>query len=137
MTIYETIYSKLDKLTGGIEEFISKGEPLRIENPPYMRLTIEVLHVSGTIAVISLTHYYEQNGDLVPDPDMEVRIYLEHRVAEALTYQDAFGYRVVYPGPNKVDLKAKGDLNRFLKQWLGNLKQQGFFDVTPTVSEVA
>ncbi len=47
-------------------------------------------------------------------------------MAEALSYQDSFGYRVVYPESGKVDIKAKKELNQFLDMWLSNLKNQGF-----------
>ena len=46
-------------------------------------------------------------------------------MAEALTYQDCFGYREVYPTPGQVDVRAKAELNRFLSQWLSNLLAQG------------
>src|SRR5689334_16361106 len=42
------------------------GAHVRIENPPYMPLSIEVIGKN----LVSVTHYYEQNGDLIPDPDM-------------------------------------------------------------------
>jgi hypothetical protein len=47
------------------------------------------------------------------------------QMIEALTYQDQFGFRVVYPEPGKVDLRAKKELNQFLGQWLKNLIEQG------------
>jgi len=47
-------------------------------------------------------------------------------MAEALSYQDQFGYQYVYPEPGKVDIKAKKDLNAFLNKWLTNLINQGF-----------
>ena len=74
----------------------------------------------------SLTHYFEQNGDLCPDPDMEIRVFPKEKIAEALSYQDSFGYRVVYPEPGKIDIRAKKELNQFLDMWLSNLKSQGF-----------
>ena len=43
----------------------------------------------------SLAHYYKQGGDLIPDPDMEIKVFPEFEMAEALTYQDSFGYRKV------------------------------------------
>jgi len=46
-------------------------------------------------------------------------------MAEALTYQDFFGYRRVYPEPGQVDLQAKKELNSFLNTWLSNLLTQG------------
>ena len=65
------------------------------------------------------------SGNMIAGPDMEIAIYPEMKMAEALTYQDSFGYRVVYPLPDTVDLKAKQELNTFLNQWLRNLLQQG------------
>jgi hypothetical protein len=53
-------------------------------------------------------HNYRQNGDLVPDPDMEIRILPEPGMAEALSYQDSFGYRRVYFDNAKVDAGLAG-----------------------------
>jgi uncharacterized protein YqiB (DUF1249 family) len=63
---------------------------------------------------------------MISDPDMEIAVYPSKRMAEALTYQDSYGYRVVYSeGGTKVDVRARRDLNEFLKQWLDNLIEQG------------
>jgi len=45
---------------------------LRIENPPYMVLVIEVVPELGPLGApaISVAHYGEQNGDLMRDPEM-------------------------------------------------------------------
>jgi len=74
-----------------------------------------------------LSHLYEQHGDLVPDPDMEIRVYLDDDWprAEALTYQDTYGYQEVYPEPDKVVPELKKDLNVFLASWLQNCINQG------------
>ena len=76
---------------------------------------------------IALAHNYIQNGDVMADPDMEIRIYPEARYAEALTYQlDGLGiFQRVYPEPGKVYPKLKKDLNQFLNQWLKNCIDQG------------
>jgi len=76
---------------------------------------------------IALAHYYKQNGDMMADPDMEIRIFPELQMAEALTYQqDGLGlYQVVYPEPGKVYPRRKRDLNQFLNQWLRNAIDQG------------
>ena len=62
---------------------------------------------------------------MIPDPDMEIAVYHDRKAVEALSYQDAFGYRQVYPEPGKVDINAKRELNDFLNTWLNNLKMQG------------
>ena len=75
-----------------------------------------------------MAHNYIQEGDVMADPDMEIRICPDLHSVEALTYQqDGLGiYQAVYPEPGKVDLKLKRDLNQFLNQWLTNLIEQGF-----------
>lgn len=116
MNIYEKIYQKLDRI--GI---MKVKESVHLKSPGFMDLVVEKLGNKH----YSLTHYYELNGDLVPDPDMEVRIMPEQKMSEALSYQDTFGYRCVYDG-DKIDAKTKKDLNTFLNQWLTNLIDQGF-----------
>ena len=83
--------------------------------------------------VIAMSHSYEQNGDLMRDPDMEIRIdgpEIMPGCVEALTYRlDSLGvYHEVYPELGKVDPKRKRELNAFLCQWLNNLQDQGFFE---------
>jgi hypothetical protein len=48
------------------------GLSLRIDNPPYMPLSIEATDESGPcgLPALSVAHYGEQNGDLMRDPEM-------------------------------------------------------------------
>jgi hypothetical protein len=45
---------------------------LKIENPPFMALVIEVVPEPGPLGcpALSVAHYGEQNGDLMRDPEM-------------------------------------------------------------------
>ena len=129
--IYQTMFDKLQKIglldQNGIPVF---KEHVKIVHKPYMDLSVDRLssEKEGTLR-ISLAHNYIQNGDLMADPDMEIRIYPALGAVEALTYQqDGLGiYQVVYPEPGRVYPKLKKDLNRFLNQWLSNLILQGFY----------
>jgi uncharacterized protein YqiB (DUF1249 family) len=116
-TIYENIYDKLNEL--GVFDV---KESVHAKSGDLMDLVVEQLGKNH----FSLSHYFEQNGDLVSDPDMEVRVIPEMKMAEALTYQDQFGFQRVYPETDKIDVKAKKDLNAFLNNWLNNLLAQGF-----------
>ncbi|MHB8967273.1 MAG: DUF1249 domain-containing protein [Thermoleophilia bacterium] len=122
-TINERIFKKLGKVIGDLSvipaytKFVAHG---------FMDLGVDRLYGDKESVTIALSHYFKQNGDMVPDPDMEVRIYPEMKMAEALTYQDSFGFQQVYPTPSQVNLKAKKDLNVFLNQWLSNIIAQGF-----------
>ncbi|MCK9592902.1 MAG: DUF1249 domain-containing protein [Methanoregula sp.] len=105
-------------------------EHAKIVHKPYMDLSIDRLSSEheGTIR-ISIAHNFIQNGDVMADPDMEIRIYPELKAVEALTYQlDSLGiFQCVYPEPSRVYPKRKTELNRFLNQWLTNLIDQGFY----------
>jgi uncharacterized protein YqiB (DUF1249 family) len=121
-TIYERIYERLEAL--GIDP-AHLPESAKSKAPGFMDLNLDLLRQEQDFVEIALAHNFLQNGDLVPDPDMEIRILPAGRVAEALTYQDQYSYRVVYPEPGKVNLTAKRELNSFLAKWLKNCLDQG------------
>jgi len=123
MMIYTTIYTKLYRLIPTLDTL---AESTKLKADGFMDLNVDILHRDQEKTVIALSHYYRHSsGDMIADPDMEVRILHQQHMAEALTYQDSFGYRVVYPTEGKVAPRAKKDLNRFLNQWLTNLLNQG------------
>lgn len=133
MIIYERIYKALDELLpGGVKGFCSNSEGyVKLTAPGFMDLNIDVQNWKedprkGTYR-ISMAHNFIQNGDVMADPDMEIRLHSDLKMAEALTYQlSSLGiYQVVYPEPNKYSPKLKRDLNSFLEQWLKNIKAQG------------
>jgi len=124
--IYEQIYSKIDDLTGGIEDFLKKEDGyMELKSKGFMDLNVDRLDEDR----IAMAHNYIQNGDVMADPDMEIRIDVKRKVAEALTFQqDSLGiYQVVYPEPGKVNPMLKKELNLFLNYWLDNLEKQGFY----------
>ena len=119
MWIYEEIYKMLEEL---IEGFQFMPDYLKLKAPGFMDLNVDKLGVG----VIALSQYYKDpSGHMIPDPDMEIKLDHQNKTAEALTYQDSFTFRVAYPEPGKINLKAKKELNEFLLQWLKNLKEQG------------
>lgn len=122
-TIYQTIYKKLLRLSPSLLA-LNKGDALKSKSEGYMDLNLDVLQKNSDHMVIALSHYYSANGDMIADPDMEIKIYPSLEAAEALTYQDAFGYQVVYPDENHVIPKIKKDLNIFLNIWLRNCLRQ-------------
>jgi uncharacterized protein YqiB (DUF1249 family) len=57
---------------------------------------------------------------------MEIAVYIDRGMAEALTYQDAYMFNSVYsPDRSHIDILAKRALNDYLHTWLGNLIAQG------------
>jgi len=125
-TVYEKIYEKLEKLN------ILKIEAYqKRQSGGLMDLHIDVLEEDEKTKKIALAHNYIQNGDVMADPDMEIRIHKELKMAEALTFQnDGLGiFQRVYierDGKKLVNVKLKKDLNKFLNQWLTNIINQKY-----------
>ena len=131
--IHQIIFNKLEKL--GVISLSDVDSAKSVIDPDggmmdlnYDNLGTRKLDLGNYVNYdIALAHNYIQNGDVMADPDMEIRIYPEARYAEALTYQlDGLGiFQQVYPEPGKVYPKLKKDLNIFLNQWLKNCIDQG------------
>ena len=124
-TIHTRLYNKLAKLIPDLKA-LELGEAMKsLGGGGMMDLNLDVLYVSDDHTVVALSHYYKHpSGDLIADPDMEIRIFHDGRGAEALTYQDSLGYQRVYPDEQHVRPKLKKSLNSFLNTWLGNCLRQ-------------
>ena len=129
--IYETMYNKLVKL-GIINQdgSLKFDEYIKLKSGIFMDLNID--HLShkddDRSIVISLAHNYIQEGDVMADPDMEIRIIPSMKMVEALTFQqDSTGtYHQVYLEDGRFYPSLKKELNNFLNSWLKNLIEQGF-----------
>ncbi len=122
--LYQQIYKKLLLVVPSLLTIEESGKSIVVG---YMDLNLDVLRRTTDKTVIALSHYYKHpSHDMIADPDMEIAVYPAKGLAEALTYQDSFGYRIVYSeGGTKIDVRARRDLNEFLTQWLSNLIEQG------------
>lgn len=128
-TIYERNYKKLEKI--GIIRFLEeKHEYAKLKREHFMDLNLDRLYEDKEKGFVdfAMAHNYIQNGDVIADPDMQVRYYPELKAVEALTYQDSFGYQETYADEahTRVYPKLKRSLNIFLGQWLSNLNNQKF-----------
>ncbi len=115
-TTYEMIFARLQQM-GIIDEYGEmQADYMKFASSGLMPLNVDKL-TSNTIA---LAHNGKQNGDVMADPDMEVRVYPELKMAEALSFRnDYMGiYQEVYPEPGKYYPKLKKELNNFLNNWL-------------------
>lgn len=123
MHIYEANYQRLLKL---VPDLKSIREYRKLSAEGFMDLSIDILSRDKNRRRVALSHTYKHpSGDLIPDPDMELEVDFDAGTVEALSYQDATVYRVVYPEAGVVAPKAKKELNQFLTVWLKNLQSQG------------
>tara|TARA_R110000787_G_scaffold259103_2_gene364414 strand:- start:5912 stop:9379 length:3468 start_codon:yes stop_codon:yes gene_type:complete len=99
-----------------------------------MYVAVEGLEKSGLNRYdLAISHYYIQQGDMMCDPCMTVRIDTEWETMEALTYKmdGVIGRGIikeVYPAEydgKKVNLYEKKSQNQFLNLWTSNLVKQG------------
>jgi uncharacterized protein YqiB (DUF1249 family) len=141
---YELNYARLEALIGRPLGDLTGDSAYRLKAQGFMDLVVEVLprcRETGAM-VLSLAHYFEQNGDLCQDPEMVLRIFppgstaflvmvpstdARHGRVEATMFQQAIPpiYREVYPELGKYSPKLRRDLNAFLTTWLRNLTDQG------------
>lgn len=119
------------------------GQHLKIINEPFMPLTIERMDViyweNGIL--ISLCHYYEQNGDLMQDPEM-CFVVVDQREQEQTAFEKVMIVPYLYQQANlgiyeesmtfKDNVVNHRDSNMqmqhviFANQWLKNIEAQGF-----------
>jgi len=95
------------------------GSYAKLSASGFMDLHVDILNKNGNVWRISLAHNYKADGDVIPDPDMEVTVDFGAETAQAETYQDTYVYR------EAKDERSKNEMNEFLVLWLGNLIEQG------------
>lgn len=91
-----------------------------------MPVHVECLQRTPLGPLFSVAHYYEQNGDLVPDPDV---VFV--RTADGwapISFQNSIAYRVAVQfhedGEIEVDEREQRDLVAFCNQWMRNIQEQ-------------
>ena len=123
-------YKRLLPLIDGMNDADSHR---RFESSGFMPLVVELIGSDRHgFPVFSLAHYGEQNGDLMCDPDMTLAVNFDAGEVEPLTFQnDYMGiYQTVYKHDSAGRLlysrRLRSELDDFLRQWLANIKEQGF-----------
>lgn len=108
------------------------GAHRRFTAPGFMPLVVEQLYTDRKgRTVYSLTHYGEQNGDAMRDPDMELAVDHDAQTVEPLTFRnDYLGvFQEVYierDGQRLYSPRLRSQLDDFLRQWLKNIEMQGY-----------
>ncbi len=129
-------YRRILQLVPQVESMES-GNAVKLRASGFMDLCVDVLMRKGSVIQISLAHYYEQNGDLVPDPDMEVLLLQATQMAYPKHIQHSTGaYRECLDERMRISDTAEfADQSEFLSMWLGNLEAQGHKILTPNPND--
>ena len=99
------------------------------DNPSFMAVCVELVDKTPQNApIFSVAHYYEQNGDLMADPEVTFVRAREDYVYPITYRQDGLGMDREYVRweGDKVfwNLAAQNDLASFCNQWMKNIKEQ-------------
>lgn len=136
MWVFEANYDRLLTLVPRLDELNGLA---KASVDGLMDLHLEILDRSRYTTTISLTHYLNDQGRLVANPYMRVRLYHDAKVAEVLAYQNQSRFRHEYPYPNpKMHQRhEKRQLNLFLAEWLTYCIARGYrFDTEPSYSDI-
>jgi hypothetical protein len=120
------------QITGGWNRL--RNHPLRIEVENFLPLCIEAIGRGPRGGLLlSIMHVYEQNGDLMRDPDVEVETIPGSDDWLPCSFrQDNLGiFQEAVSTEGGVILFHHGlvaDIKRFLEFWDRNLREQGFVD---------
>ena len=114
---------------GGLEAL--KANSIKIKNGGYMDLVIEYVGKGPRgLDLISVAHYFEQNGDLMSDPEMTFeRAEIGGLYPVSYTQHSLGLYQVAIWTEDGKTYHKPGlvrQLSAFAKTWSANLRNQGF-----------
>ena len=124
MALYESNYLRLLQLVPELERL---DGCFRSRVAGDCELFVDVLERSRYTVTIGLTYHFESPHGTVMDPDMQVRAYLDGRMAEALSLGSKLRHeklrRLIRMGRRHLDARWKR--NVVLNKWLEYLSDQG------------
>ena len=110
-----------------------KISSVKLTRPNYMPLVVEKVTTygpSGVHAAVSIAHYFEQNGDLMRDPEAVFFLADDGTWHTSELTQDPVGaYRCKWferKGVTYVDRNFDRQVEPLMRMWAANLKAQGW-----------
>lgn len=116
-------------LTEGVAKV---GDHRKVDlNDQFMPVCVEAVGTTPQGAIIiSLAHYYEQNGDLMADPEVTFVVARDDYVFPISFRQDSLGIDRQYvrweDGKVFWNLPMQNDLATFCNKWLENIRRQQY-----------
>lgn len=113
----QRLYSKFVEL---FPDFLTDYKYLKLESDlGFMTLSLDKIGSNS----VAMAHYYEQNGDLMVDPEIVFDIDSKNKTLTAVSYQqDGMGiYKTYEPDSDEQD-----NCNSFVDTWLNNISTQAY-----------
>lgn len=126
MDLYERNYINVRRLI----PILPQAQARRVSQiPGGLDLHLHITERFRYTSELLLTYHFDQNGQVLAEPDLRIRVYHDARLAEVLTArlrrQTAFNADSASAGPNGAELYARWRINRFLYKWLNYCLNQG------------
>jgi len=84
--IYEKNYQRPKQLVPDLDTLSPETAHRKSKSEGYMDLSFKILSRYHGQFTCAMAHYFEQNRDLVADPDMEIRVIPSRQMIGALTW---------------------------------------------------
>jgi uncharacterized membrane protein len=109
----------------------SVGNGRKIDNGTFMAVHVELVNGCRLGPIFSVAHYYEQNGDLMRDPDMEFIKAEDGNYYPISFWQDGIitvrDEAVTWTDNGEIEgvrVKGQAKLATFANTWMRNIKAQ-------------
>lgn len=124
MTLYESNFIRLGWL---LPKLPPSGTSLvsRVQSDIPLHLTVG--EVSPYTTTVTLTYLFEEGADWVADPDLQVRLYHDASLAEAMACTDTHRHKALqaFTTGNGTELQRRWARNMMLNKWLEYCADRG------------
>ena len=111
-----------------MEDLTKLGDHRKLDNASgFMPVSVEIVGRVPRGQIVAVAHYYEQNGDLMADPDMMFLVSgdevfpMTYQQDNLGIYQEAISME---GGTMKVNPRLQRELVSFANQWMRNFEEQ-------------
>ena len=124
MSMYESNYLRLLRLVPELERLDGHYQSHVAGD---CSLHLEILERSRYTVTLSLTYFFYEDGRRIADPDMQVRVYLDGHLAEAMSISGEHRHAEIRRlcGEHRRELDVRWRRNIVLNKWLDYLGDQG------------
>jgi len=117
MGLYESNHVRLAMMLGELTEM---GGYYRSVGADNMTLHVSVLDIQRYTTTFKMTYWFDVDGEQVADPDLEVRVYHDARLAEVMSCRSSARNEVLraFDADHGSELDKRWTRNTMLNKWL-------------------
>jgi len=126
MTLYESNFIRLGWL---MSKLPPSGMDLVSQTPSDIPLYLRVGEVSRYTTTLTLTYWFEDGSGPIADPDLQIRLYHDAGLAEAMACTEVHRHAMLqrYASHGGTQLERRWARNMMLNKWLEYCADRGHF----------